>query len=98
MKLMSRIDRISAWLLLIFLLLYFITGFDTVKRVLLPQVSSLIHLRLFVLPVLTVFAIHTSYAVHLALKRWKIWNVATQVLLSFYIIGICTLAVLFYIL
>jgi len=98
MKVMAKIDRISAWLLLFFFLSYIITGLDTVKRVLTPQISSLIHMRWLILPTLAVFAFHSSFAVHLALKRWRFWNRITQVLLSLYIAGICILAVLFYIL
>ena len=71
MNLMSRISRICAWILLAVFALYVITGFDIPGRFLSPQLSTLIHLKLLLLPAVLAFSFHASYAMSQAFKRWK---------------------------
>lgn len=85
MKLMSFIDRIAAWVLVCCFLIYMISGLDIQLRFLSPRVSSLIHLVYLFVIAQTAFMIHTSYAIHLAFKRWKIWNVLGKSLLGAYL-------------
>lgn len=85
MKLISKIDRIAAWVLLASFIIYMLSGLDTVRRIMIPQISSLIHLQYLFIPAQVAFAIHTSYAISLAMKRWNIWNLATKTIILIYI-------------
>jgi hypothetical protein len=85
MRLMLRIDRISAWVLLFCIVLYILTGFDILRRLVNPQISSLLHLKYLFIPAQTAFAYHTSYAGRLALKRWNVANKAVIAILAIHV-------------
>ncbi|MEI7883904.1 MAG: hypothetical protein WCI30_00965 [Clostridia bacterium] len=92
MNIMAKIDKISAWLLLICFLLYMLSGFDTLRRILIPNISSFLHLKYLFIPAQLAFTFHSSYAISLALKRWKRWNTLWKSILGIYIIlNICLL-------
>jgi hypothetical protein len=72
MTLMSRISRICAWILLVSVVIFFISGFDIQGRFLSPQLSSLVHLKYLLLPVELAFTFHASFAMNQAFRRWKL--------------------------
>jgi hypothetical protein len=74
MKLMLKIDLISAWILFICIILYILTGFDIQRRLLVPQISSLIHLKYLFVPAQISFVFHSSYAMNRAFKRRGLSN------------------------
>jgi cytochrome b subunit of formate dehydrogenase len=84
MKQMSKVDRVSSWVLAFCFLLFVITGFDIQLRFLSPQISSLIHLKYLFLPAQLAFVLHSSFAIHLAMKRWNFWTAAGKSLLAVY--------------
>jgi|GEM_PF-6974211 len=69
MTLMSRIDKILNWVLGAFFILFIMTGFDIQQRFLSPQISSLIHLKWFILPALAAFGYHTIYKIAVRIKK-----------------------------
>lgn len=69
---MSRINRISSWILLFSVVIYIISGFDIQGRFLSPQLSSLVHLKYLFLPAEAAFAFHASYSMNQAFRRWKL--------------------------
>lgn len=71
MTLMSRINRISSWVLLFSIIIYALTGFDILGRLLSPQLSSIVHLKYLFYIAEPAFAFHVSYAINSAFKRWK---------------------------
>ena len=85
MKLMSKIDRVAAWVLAACFIIYAITGFDIQLRFFSPPLSSYLHLRYLFIVAGTAFAFHTTFAIHLAFKRWKIWNALGKILLGVYL-------------
>ncbi len=86
MKLISKIDKVAAWTLACCFLLYMLTGFDIQKRFLSPQLSSLIHLKYLFIVAQVAFMYHTTFAIHLAIKRWHLWNAMGKSLLGFYLL------------
>ena len=84
MKRISILDKIAAWVLMACFILYMLTGFDIQLRFMSASLSSLIHLKYLFLIAQAAFLIHTSYAIHLAFKRWKIWNGLGKTLLGVY--------------
>ena len=84
MKLLSAIDKVSAWVLLCCFLAFIVSGFDIQLRFLSPPITSLLHLKYLFIPALAAFAIHTTYAIHLAMKRRNFWNTFGKILLSAY--------------
>lgn len=86
MMLMSKVDKIAAWVLLSCFLVYMVSGFDIQLHFLSPRLSALIHMAYLFIIAEIAFVVHTSYAIHLAFKRWKIWNVLGKCLLGIYLV------------
>lgn len=68
---MTKINRICAWILLLAVLLYIVSGFDIQGRFLSPRLSSLLHLKYLFIPAVLAFAFHASYAMSQAFRRWR---------------------------
>jgi len=82
---MSRISKISAWVLMACFMLYVISGFDMQRRMFMPEISSLIHLKYLYIPAQLAFMLHSSYAVYVAMKRRKFWNLIGKGILTVYV-------------
>ncbi len=80
MKYLVKIDRLAAWVLFLGLISYFITGYGMTKGIIDPVLATKIHVEILTYILLLAFVVHTSFAIHLAFKRWKIWNPVTKVL------------------
>jgi predicted heme/steroid binding protein len=83
-KFLTKIDRISAWTLLIGMLLYFISGYGMTKGIISASLATKLHISYLTYFVAIAFLIHTFYAVHLAFKRWRIWNNFSKTLLTLF--------------
>jgi len=80
-----RLDRLAAWILLFSMVVYFITGYGLTKGLIDPALAASLHLDFLPLVVLVAFIAHSSFAVHLALKRHDAWKPITKTLLfAFY--------------
>ena len=89
MKYLLKIDRLAAWVLFTCLLLYFITGLGMTKGIISPQLATKLHISYLTYVILAAFVCHTSFAIHLAFKRWRFWHgPGKTVLLLFYLIFI----------
>ncbi|MDD4409697.1 MAG: cytochrome b5 domain-containing protein [Candidatus Pacebacteria bacterium] len=78
---MVKIDRIAAWVLFAVVICYVITGYGMTKGFIDQKLSDSLHLGYLGAIGLIAFVIHTSWAAHLAMKRWNIWNKTTKCLL-----------------
>lgn len=87
MKPMSLLNRISAWILLACFWIYMLTGIDTLRRLIAPEISSLIHLKYLFVPALAAFTLHSSYALGKALIRPDRPNRPAKIFLSLYILA-----------
>ncbi len=74
MKTLIKLDRISAWILFVSLLLYFVTGYGMTKGIIDTNIATSLHNNYLNYIILFSFIFHTSFAIRLALLRWKIWN------------------------
>lgn len=85
MSKLIKIDRLSAWVLFGSMLLYFISGYGMTKGLIDYSLAAKLHLSFLTYIVLISFITHTSFAIHLAFKRWGIWNILGKfVLITFY--------------
>ncbi len=69
-----KIDRLAAWLLLILMIIFVVSGYGMTKGIISYQLASSLHLGLLAVLMLVVFTVHTFYAVRLALMRHRWWN------------------------
>jgi len=73
-RLLTRINRISAWVLFGLMLVYFITGYGMTKGIIDTVTAARIHNSALPLVILAAFIIHSFLSIRLAFIRWKIWN------------------------
>lgn len=86
-KYLIKLDRLSAWVLFGGMLLYFISGYGMTKGIIDADFASKIHLDFLTYIIMFAFTFHTSFAIHLAFKRWQIWNnFSKSILIIFYIL------------
>lgn len=69
-----KLGRFSAWMLLILILLYIITGYGMTKQIIDPVFATYLHNKLLPIPLFAFFILHVSNCVRFALKRWKIFK------------------------
>ena len=82
-----KLDRWAAWVLLVVMLAYAITGYGMTKGLIDQDLARSWHLGWLGAIGLVAFIIHTAWAIHLSFKRWRIWNWAGKTaLLLFYLI------------
>jgi len=77
-----KLDHLAAWILLAVILLYAISGYGMTKGLIDYSLAQKLHFSWLAGVALIAFVIHTAYAIQLALKRWRIWNVFTKILLA----------------
>ena len=77
MKILSKLDRVAAWTLLLSTLLFLFSGYGMLKYLMNVELAKFIHDRILPIPFLVAFVMHSTWAVHLSLKRWKMWNAKT---------------------
>lgn len=91
-KYMIKVDRAAAWVLLVVIVLYGVTGYGMTKGLIDKQFSNFLHLSLLGVIGLVSFVIHTAWAAHLALRRHNFWNRFSKIGL----VGCYILLVLFF--
>lgn len=85
-KFVIMADRLSAWVLLACIILYAVSGFGMTKGLIDKSLANSLHLNYLAIITLIAFSVHTFWAVHLAFKRWRIWNnLSKAILLIFYV-------------
>jgi predicted heme/steroid binding protein len=78
---LCKIDRVAAWVLLVVMIMYGLTGYAMIKGFADYEQARALHFAWLGAIGLIAFVIHTAYAIRLALMRWRIWNAGTKVLL-----------------
>jgi predicted heme/steroid binding protein len=71
---LTKINRFFAWILLLCIFLYFLSGYGMTKGIISPSFSTKLHLHILPLITLIAFTLHSSLSIRLALMRWRIWN------------------------
>ena len=86
-KFLVSLDRLAAWTLLVVIITYGVTGYGMTKGLISSDFSIALHLGWLGGIGLLAFIIHTAWAIHLTLKRNRIWNIFSKMaLVSFYIL------------
>lgn len=81
MKNIIKIDRLAAWILYFGMFLYFVSGFGMTQGIINKELATKIHLGPINIVMFLAFMMHSTYAIHLALRRNRIWNKFSQMLL-----------------
>jgi predicted heme/steroid binding protein len=84
---MIKAERISAWILALAIIGFGITGYGMTKGFIPKDFAQTLHFRFLGAIALVAFVLHTSWGVHLALKRNHLWNQFSKfALISVYVL------------
>jgi hypothetical protein len=84
MTLMCKLDRIFTWVLGVSFVALVFTGLDVQQRLLIPQLSSLLHLKWFVLPALVSFGFHTVFRASRRIRQGERFYMLKWILLGIF--------------
>ena len=73
-KFLIKLSRFSAWVLLVLMILYIISGYGITKGIVDPVFSKYLHDRLLAIPFFIFFALHICISSSYALRRWKVFK------------------------
>lgn len=86
-KLFVKLDRIAAWTLLLVMLSYALTGYGMTKGLIDRNIARSWHFAWLGGIGLVALIIHTGWAIHLAFRRWRLWNRFSRFgLITFYVL------------
>ena len=74
MNYLVKLNRLTAWLLLILIIIYFLTGFDILKNLWRPEFSRWLHTKILPLPTLILVFFHALVGLKQFLLRNKLTN------------------------
>ena len=73
-KFLIKLERFSAWCLLVLIILYIVSGYGITKRIINPVFSKYLHDKLLAIPFFIFFVLHVGIATRYALMRWKVFE------------------------
>jgi len=88
-----KLDRLSAWGLLILMIAFITSGYGMVKEIINPITAKYLHEVLLPIPMFVFFVIHVGWQLRLSLIRWK-WG--SQKWISFYVLTISLFLLFFF--
>jgi predicted heme/steroid binding protein len=77
-----KINRFFAWILLILMFLFIISGYGMTKGIISYELTKTLHLGYIAILLIFVFLTHSFLSVRLAFMRWRIWNITSKAVLS----------------
>lgn len=81
MNTLIKLDRIFAWILFVSIILFVLSGYGVTEGIINIQLASTLHSDILPYTMLIAFIIHTSFAIHLAFKRWGFWDKGGKIVL-----------------
>jgi hypothetical protein len=75
-RFLIKLSRFSAWVLLVLVILYIISGYGITKGIIDPVFSKYLHDKLLAIPFFIFFVLHVGIATRYALMRWGIFKTA----------------------
>jgi len=73
-KFLIKLSRFSAWLLLVLIILFIISGFGMTKQIIDPVWATNLHNNILPIFLFTFFVLHVAINSSYALRRWKVFS------------------------
>lgn len=73
-KLLIKLNRFSAWVLLVLIILFIISGYGMTKQIIDPVFATYLHDNIFPIPLFIFFLLHVGISIRYALWRWKLFK------------------------
>ena len=73
-KFLIKLNRFSAWVLLVLIILFIISGYGMTKQIIDPVFATYLHDNIFPIPLFIFFLLHVGISIRYALWRWKLFK------------------------
>jgi len=73
-KFLIKLERFSAWVLLVLIIAYVVSGYGITKGIIDPVFSKYLHDKLLAIPFFVFFVLHVGIATRYALVRWGVFK------------------------
>jgi len=73
-QLFVKLNRFSAWVLLVLIVIFIISGYGMTKGIINPVFSKYLHEVLLPIPLFVFFVFHVGMGIRYAFLRWNLFN------------------------
>jgi len=73
-KFLIKLNRFSAWVLLVLIILFIISGYGMTKQIIDPVFATYLHDNILPIPLFIFFLLHVGISIRYALQRWKLFK------------------------
>jgi len=95
-KFLIKLNRFSAWLLLILIILFVISGYGITKQIIDPILATYLHNEILPIFLFIFFIFHVSISTSYALRRWRIFRTSKSANIYAFVLGLVLLILFFY--
>ncbi|MFZ5559305.1 MAG: hypothetical protein ACOZAL_00705 [Patescibacteria group bacterium] len=95
-RFLIKLERFSAWVLLVLMILYVISGYGVTKGIIDPIFSKYLHDKLLAIPFFIFFILHVGIASRYALIRWRVFKTIKSANIYTIIFGLVFLTLFLY--
>lgn len=95
-RFLIKLNRFSAWALLVLVILYIISGYGIIKGIIDPVFSKKLHEEVLVIPFFIFFVFHVCISSSYALRRWKVFKGQRGAHIYSLIVGLILLSLFFW--
>ena len=73
-KFLIKLNRFSAWVLLVLIILFIISGYGMTKQIIDPIFATQLHDNILPIPLFIFFLLHVGISIRYALRRWRLFK------------------------
>jgi len=95
-KFLIKLNRFSAWVLLVLIILFIISGYGMTKQIIDPIRATYLHNQVLPVFLFIFFVIHISISTSYALRRWKVFSSQKTIYIYILIFSLILLAFFFW--
>lgn len=95
-KFLIKLNRFSAWVLLVLIVLFIVSGYGMTKRIIDPVFAKYLHDGVLPVFLFIFFAFHVSISSGYALRRWRVFKNTKSANLYALIFGLIFLILFFW--
>ncbi len=93
-SILTKTSRITAWIAILLVILFIITGYGMTKRIIDPDLAKYVHQKILPLPLFITLILHGGICARQSLRRWRVFR--KQATSDLYVILLSGLLLLFF--
>jgi len=95
-KFLIKLNRFSAWVLLVLIILFIISGYGMIKQIINPVFATYLHNELLPIPLFIFFVLHIAISSSYALRRWRVFKTLKSANVYALVLGLILLILFFW--